>query len=529
MNAPEINPPVTAPVDVDICLKQAAQQHPDTLAIADSNQRLSWQEVDRTLNQIAHAFIDAGIKPNERIALLGRNSVQYALLFLGGLRAGICTVPLSTLASAEALAGMVNDSGAKLLFVSEDYEELISPVACQLTGLLPGGLKTLGYTAPGRDSDEQFIAAASDQTVAITPSLDWGFNLIYSSGTTGLPKGILQDRRYRAIEHQVIAGLGLDKNSRALISTPLYSNTTLFLTMAILANGGCVHLMEKFNSQRYLQLCEAEKISHTVLVPVQYERLLKDPLLDQTDLSHFTFKCSTSAPLHKPVKEELLQRWPEGGLWEFYGMTEGGVNCALAAHERPDKLDTVGQPSEGCDIRIIDDEGREVPRGDIGEIVGTCDRIMVGYHNRPEATEEASWYDQQGRRFHRSGDTGWFDEENFLHLLDRKKDMIISGGFNVYAIDLERVLLSHPDILDVAVVAAPSQQWGETPVAFVTVSDTATQEPEAIRQWANQQLGKAQRITAIEIIDKLPRSPIGKILKRELREQIPSHLSRDNI
>ena len=201
-------------------------------------------------------------------------------------------------------------------------------------------------------------------------------------------------------------------------------------------------------------------------------------------------------------------------------MTEGGVICALAAHERPDKLDTVGQPSEGCDIRIIDEQGNELPQGQTGEVVGWSDRIMDGDHNRPEATQVASWFDMQGRRFQKSGDIGWFDDENFLHLLDRKKDMIISGGFNVYAIDLEKVLLSHPDVTDAAVIAAPSEQWGETPLAFVVLALGSMIDAEVLRQWVNSQLGKAQRISLIEFIDELPRSPIGKVLKRELRDGI---------
>ena len=518
----EINPHLE---DVNSSMHRWAKMNPNQLALADSTQSFTWQALDKTLNQVANTLIKSGITPNQRIAILGSNSVEYALLFLGGLRAGICITPLSTLASSEALVGMINDSEAKLLFISQDYWNLIDSVTDKLTHLLPDGLKVLDgecldFNHTDRQNFASFIESASTDSADIPLSLDWGFNLIYSSGTTGLPKGILQSRRYRALEAQALAGLGFDSDSRALISTPLYSNTTLFLFMAILANGGSVFLMEKFSTGKFLEISQREKITHTVLVPVQYQRLLKDPDLDSTDLSSYQFKCSTSAPLHKPVKESLLQRWPEGGLWEFYGMTEGGVNCALATHERPDKLDTVGQPSEGCDIRIIDEQGKEVPQGQAGEIVGFSERIMDGYHNRPEATQEASWFDAQGRRCQKSGDIGWFDDENFLHLLDRKKDMIISGGFNVYAIDLEKVLLSHPDVTDAAVIAAPSEQWGETPLAFVVLASGSMIDAEVLRQWVNSQLGKAQRISLIEFIDELPRSPIGKVLKRKLRDGI---------
>lgn len=499
--------------DIDTCLRSVAIENPESLAVADSKRRLYWHEFDKKLNQAANAFISAGLKPNDHIALLGLSSIDYLILFLGGLRAGLCIVPLSTLTSSNALANMIDDSGSKILFVDEGCIELIEPVRHRLTGLM-----ILGCGVLGAKDDCQFLDKESYNSVPVNPSVDWRFNLIYSSGTTGLPKGIMQSRRYRALEAQALAGLGFDKHSRALISTPLYSNTSLFMLFGILANGGAVFLMEKFTTNGFLEISERENITHTVLVPVQYERLLKDPGLDSADLSSYQFKCSTSAPLHKPVKQQILKRWPQGGLWEFYGMTEGGINCALAAHERPDKLDTVGQASAGCDIRIIDEHGNELPQGEVGEIVGTSDRIMDGYHNQPKATEEASWFNSQGVRYHRSGDIGWFDDEGFLHLLDRKKDMIISGGFNVYAIDLEKVLLSHSDIVDVAVIAAPSEQWGETPLAFVVLAPNADFDAEELRQWANGQLGRAQRISEVRVIDELPRSPIGKVLKRELRD-----------
>jgi acyl-CoA synthetase (AMP-forming)/AMP-acid ligase II len=318
-----------------------------------------------------------------------------------------------------------------------------------------------------------------------------------------------------------MAELGVDEQCRTLVSTPLYSNTTLFMFLSTMANGGTAFIMEKFDTQRFLKLSEVEKITHAVLVPVQYERLLNDPAFDRFDLSSYQLKISTSAPLHKQTKEALLERWPAGGLLEIYGMTEGGVGCFLMAHERPDKLDTVGQPGPGCDLKILGDQGDILPLGEVGEIIGRSDNMMQGYVNRDEATKEASWFDKAGRRYHKSGDIGWLDEEGFLHLLDRKKDMIISGGFNVYAIDLERVVLGHAAVEDCAVVAGPSQQWGETPVAFVTVSSKSIEgniEPEKLCEWANKQLGKAQRISEIRIIDSLPRSPIGKVLKRELRD-----------
>ncbi|PCI52706.1 MAG: 4-coumarate--CoA ligase [Alphaproteobacteria bacterium] len=507
--------------DVDDMLRRAARQYRRTLAVEDENSSLLWGEFDTQINQIANALIAKGVVPNDRIAILARNSVAYVCLMFGILRAGACVVPLSTLAASESLADMVTDSGAKLLFVSSDYAHMVLSHEDKLEGLDANGLMFLDGGDSAHDTLKDFIKGAPSSAPNVTLTKDMSFNLIYSSGTTGTPKGILQDRYYRSKESlNMIEGFELDAQTRTLVSTPLYSNTTLFLFIAAIAAGGSAYLMGKFDARKYLELSEKLKITHSVLVPVQYARLLKDPDFDHFDLSSYKAKFSTSAPLHKQVKQDVLNRWPAGGLIEFYGMTEGGVNCTLVAHEFPDKLDTVGQPSPECEILIIGDDGQILPQGSSGEIVGRSPTMMRGYHNREEATAEANWYDEAGQRYHRSGDIGWFDTEGFLHLLDRKKDMIISGGFNIYAIDLEKALLAQAEVSDVAVIGAPSDEWGETPVAFVVGNSLTAVDAEHLRQAVNAKLGKAQRISEIKIVEELPRSPIGKILKRELRASL---------
>ncbi|MEQ1660549.1 MAG: AMP-binding protein, partial [Hylemonella sp.] len=255
-----------------------------------------------------------------------------------------------------------------------------------------------------------------------------------------------------------------------------------------------------------------------MLVPVQYQRLMARADFGDYDLSSFRIKFSTSAPFSAALKADVLQRWP-GGLVEFYGMTEGGGTCILEAHLYPDKLHTVGRPAQGHEIRLIDEEGREVPPGEAGEVVGHSPGMMKGYHQRPEQTREAEWFDPQGKRFIRTGDIGRFDADGFLTLFDRRKDMIISGGFNIYPSDLEAVLRGHPAVYDAAVVGVPSEQWGETPVAFVVRQAGRELAAETLKSWANERVGKTQRLADLRYIDELPRSAIGKVLKRELRDR----------
>ena len=212
-----------------------------------------------------------------------------------------------------------------------------------------------------------------------------------------------------------------------------------------------------------------------------------------------------------------LRRWP-GALVDLYGLTEGGGTCVLMAHEHPDKLHTVGRPVAGHDVRIIDEQGNELPAGQTGEIVGHSPIMMSGYHKLPGPTRAAEWRDASGKRYIRTGDVGRFDADGFLVLLDRKKDMIISGGFNVYPSDIEAVLARHADVAEASVVGVPSERWGETPVAFVVLRAGAARDANALVAWVNARVGKTQRVAAVELVDALPRSGVGKVLKRELRD-----------
>ena len=347
------------------------------------------------------------------------------------------------------------------------------------------------------------------------------FNIIYSSGTTGLPKGILHSHALRSQLPVRFTAFDYGPETISLVSTPLYSNTTLVSLLATVGVGGTTILMRKSDVVKFLELAQAEKVTHAMLVPVQYQRIMALPSFGQFDLRSFQAKFSTSAPFRAPLKADVLARWP-GGVIEFYGMTEGGGTCILEAHLHPDKLHTVGKPAATSDIRLIDEDDRELPPGttDVpGEVVGRSPGMMTGYHRQDAKTREVEWFDVTGSRFIRTGDVGRFDADGFLTLVDRRKDMIISGGFNIYPSDLEAELRAHPDVADVAVVGVPSEQWGETPVAYVVRAADASCDAPTLKAWYNARAGKTQRLAAVHLIDELPRSAIGKVLKRELRDR----------
>ena len=486
-----------------------AREAPSRLCLVDDRRRIAYGEFDALVDRVAASLQRRQVAPQSAVAVCAATSIEYLAVFVGALRAGVVVAPLAPSSTPASLAAMIADCAAELLFLDATTREIFDTLE------LPCPRISLDDDRAG-ESLSHWLApvGAKPSPVAIAP--DWTFNIIYSSGTTGAPKGIAQPHFMRWLHVQRAGLFGYGPDAVTLVSTPLYSNTTLVSVFPSLAQGGALVLMKKFDARELLRLAQTHRATHAMLVPVQYNRIMALPDFGDFDLSSFRMKFSTSAPFSAALKRDILQRWP-GGLVEYYGMTEGGGTCILVAHENPDKLHTVGRPAEGHDIRLIDEEGRELLPGEIGEVVGHSGATMVGYHNLPEQTRAAEWRDATGKRFIRSGDVGRFDADGFLTLMDRRKDMIISGGFNIYPSDIEAVLHEHPEVGEASVVGAPSAAWGETPVAFVVLKPGVQLDEEELRNWVNSRVGKTQRLAALRFAPSLPRSAIGKVLKRELR------------
>ena len=478
-------------------------------ALVDANRTISYAELDELMDRIAVALQRDGVQTADVAAVCATTSAEYGATFFGILRAGAIVAPLAPSSTADSLVMMLKDCGAKVFFLDAGVAKQLEGVADQITAkrvALDGSPVGVAF--------EEWLAPKGSKPTPVSIDPDQGFNIIYSSGTTGAPKGIVQPHRMRW--GQIRRG-AYPVGAVTMVSTPLYSNTTLVSYLPTISNGGTAVLMPKFDAEQFLKLSEKHRVTHAMLVPVQYRRIMERADFDSYDLSSFQMKFSTSAPFSPEIKADVLKRWP-GGLVEYYGMTEGGGSCGLVAHEHPDKLHTVGKPLPGHDIRLIDEDGKEVAQGEIGEVVGRSGAMMVGYHNQPGKTSEAEWYNPEGLRFIRTGDVGRFDEDGFLTLMDRKKDMIISGGFNIYPSDLEAEIVLHEAVLEAAVVGVLSDKWGETPVAFVALKPGQTIAPDALKEWVNAKLGKTQRLADLQLVDQLPRSHIGKVLKRELRD-----------
>ena len=484
-----------------------ARERGDKTAIVHGEASLTYAQLDARMDAIAAALRRDGLRHGQAVAIVGAMSLDYAAIFLGAIRAGGAPAPVAPSSTGDQMAAMIADSGTGVVFLDAD--------AAAALGDRPVTAKRVALDASGAGTalDEWLGDARAHDPVAIAP--EDPFNIIYSSGTTGTPKGIVQPHamRWAHIARNEAAGFA---DAVTMIATPLYSNTTLVSFIPTLAWGGTAVLLGKFDARGFLEAAAKHRGTHAMLVPVQYQRIMAVADFDSFDLSTFRLKTCTSAPFPPALKADVLARWP-GMLVEYYGMTEGGGTCVLMCNMFPNKLHTVGVPVAGHDIRLIDDEGREVAPGETGEVVGRSPAMMSGYHGRKQASADAEWFDADGNRYIRHGDVGRFDEDGFLILIDRKKDLIISGGFNIYPSDLEAEASKHPAVRDCAVVGVPSDQWGETPVGFyVPADDTPADEVLAT---ITAVLGKTQRLAALVQIDELPRSAIGKVLKRELRDR----------
>src|SRR5215212_9859892 len=354
-------------------IRAHARARPAQRALVQGDEKLDYGTLDALMDRVAASLQRDGAQPGDAIAICAQTSPRYAAIFLGALRAGVAVAPLAASVTPQSFASMLADAAPRRLFVDASALDVLGEIDRSIE------IVALDERAPGTPF-EQWLAPAGERPRPVEVQPDWPFNIIYSSGTTGTPKGIVQSHGMRWSHVERGATYAYSPQTVALLATPLYSNTTLVVFFPTLAFGGTVVLMARFDAAGYLRLAEQQRATHTMLVPVQYQRIMALPDFERYDLSSFRFKFCTSAPFAAALKADVLEHWP-GGLIEFYGMTEGGGTCILAAHEFPEKLHTVGRPAEGHDIRLIDEGGRELGSGETGEVVGHSDGMMTGYHS----------------------------------------------------------------------------------------------------------------------------------------------------
>ena len=402
----------------------------------------------------------------------------------------MCIAPLNLSVADAAVESMIIDAGASAVFATPSQRARLDAMGPRLAGIVAGGWICVDGGVGWTDYDTWRDAAPATRC-PIDPEPDDPYDI-----------GI---------------ALRFDSSAVAVCPVGLFSNISFAAMLCTFLAGGGIVVMEHFDPAGFLAEVERHRCTHVAMVPLQYQKIVEDPAFNRSAVRSMRHMCTVGSPMHVDLKLRVAREFG-CELIELYGLTEG-IITTLDPEDLEVKTASVGKPIPGTDLRIIDEAGCELPTGASGEIVGWSRFVMSGYHNRPEATAEALWQDERGRPWLRTGDIGRLDEDGFLYIVDRKKDMILSGGQNIYPTDIESVLKTHPAVFDCGVIGIPHDKWGETPLALVLLRPGHEgTDAEGLRVWTNERLGKQQRLSRVEIRAELPRNPNGKLLKRELRK-----------
>jgi acyl-CoA synthetase (AMP-forming)/AMP-acid ligase II len=503
-----------------------AKWYPDKPAVVFGEERLTWGEFNRRINRVANSLIETGIKKGDMVAILSDNCMEYPEIMLGIVQAGAAIVPLSTMLQSDVITLELEDIKPRAIFVGSSYLHCLEAYKERSNDIPLRNYILIDGKAEGHGCYEEFLSMASGEDPHIGLSYDDTYNIMLSSGTTGTPKGVVHTH-YSRLFTALTLGLEfrIHNESVTIITTPFYTSGTPLVFLPTFLVCGAVVIMPKFDPKNFLELVQREKGTHTFMVPTQFIRIMAHPEFSNYDTSSMEIMLCAAAPLMRSTKLEILQKFPNTKLVELYGVSEA-IGTILRPDEQLSKIGSVGKSRMGGDIKIIDDMGRELPRGQIGEIVGGNVAIMKEYFQKPDLTKEAMWLDQEGREYVKTGDIGRFDEDGYLYILDRKKDMIISGGINIFPSDIEETIMRHPDVADAAVIGILHKEWGETPLALVVKKKGAAVVENELKEWVNEQLAKYQRVSAVQFLDSIPRTDQGKALKRELRERYVKNLEK---
>jgi long-chain acyl-CoA synthetase len=492
-----------------------ARYRPNHLAFVFEDQRLTWLELNQSINRLANALLALGIEKGDKVATILPNSLELYETLWAVAKIGAVVVPLSALLLEQAMKSLLQDSDTVLLITNSNFVKNINAIRAELPGIAENRyLLTDSSNTPDYQDYHALKGAASDQNpqgVVISP--DDPFNIMYSSGTTGLPKGIVHSHRIRAAYATSFAtAYRMSPESITMHAGAIVFNGAFLDLMPTVFLGATYILLPHFDPVSYIEVIEREKVTHLVVVPSQIIALLNARNFSDDALKSLEMVLSVGAPLHRQHKDELNNKLP-GRFYELYGLTEGFVTV-LDKNDYAAKPESVGVPLPFFDMKIVDESGNEVPAGEVGEICGRGPILMPGYYKRADLTAETI---KDGWLY--SGDIGYVDEDGFLYLVDRKKDMIISGGVNVYPRDIEEIVVQHPAVQEAAVFGIPHDKWGETPLAAVVLHPPGKITPEELRNWINERVAaKFQRVHDVVVMDEFPRNVAGKTLKRVMRE-----------
>jgi long-chain acyl-CoA synthetase len=484
------------------------------VAVVDGERTLTYAALDDRASRLANALLEHGLKRDDRVAVVLGNRLEYPEIAAGLGKVGMPSVPVNPRLTAPEMTYILEHSGATAVILDDALAAQAGP------GIDKLGVKnvySIGGTSVGKDY-ETALARASNSDAHMEIDEGKPFTIAYTAGTTGKSKGVLISHRSRSLTFYLSAlDWGLGPMQRTIAVAPMYHGAGFAFAYAAVHTGGTVSMLRAFDPERLLEMIDSFRPHSVFLVPahVQAIRGLGEAAIRRRDTSSLQVVYVNAAPMPQDLKIWFTQMFPKIGLYELYGSTEASIVTCLRPPDQLRKERCVGPPWFMTEIRLLDKEKRPVPPGERGELYSRSPLLFSGYLDDPDATAASTTEDG----FFSAGDVATIDEDNFVYIVDRVKDMILSGGVNVYPREVEEVLHTHPDVSDVAVIGLPDEKWGERVVAVV-VAGGKRPSPEELTEFSRKQLAGFKLPKQFVYVDALPRNAAGKILKRELRESL---------
>ena len=501
-------------------LRLSARRAPGRTAIVGAGRRLTYRELDAEANQLAHALLHLGAGRETRVAIMSSNRPEYAAVYFGAARAGVLLAHISTRCTVDNLIYMLDLIGAEILF----FEKRSAALVEQARERSPQLKHAISLDASSDGAAPQDAIALHDliaSMAATPPDIDIRdtdpLGVTFTGGTTGLPKAVLVSHRARAATAFAAAvDFGLGETDIVAASTPLFHCAGLFVWFApAIMLASTVVTLPGWDVENFIEVTEREGITAAFFVPSQLNDLVSHPAFSAERLQTLKSVGYAGAPMGRALLERVQAALPHVAFTENYGQSETCPLTVRCPGHGEDKLGTVGRPAFNVELDIVDTEGRSLPNGQIGEIVTRGNQLFDGYYRDPGQTD-AAFPRRDGWLW--TGDVGFFDDDGFLTLVDRSKDMLVSGGENVYPAEIENALYGHDAVAECAVFGIPDDHWGEVPAAHVVLSRNRTATEHELIEYCASRIPRHKRPRLVRFVDELPRTPVGKIKKADLRD-----------